>query len=183
MSEVSRGAKRVLHVHKRSITRRRLLPNTSIQEALLSASVTTRTSLNVNRSSHPFLLAMILRSRLYEVALICLYVLGNGVIFVTADTPFDCYISLNHTKFDLTSLAGVHVVNKTRETAPTTMIDSLRFDLCAELPTQSDLPESDQVRSPSESYIHEAHVHYFTNISSSLLVRVGNKSMSDKSER
>jgi hypothetical protein len=102
---------------------------------------------------------MILRSRLHEVALVCLYVLWNGVIFVTADTPFDCHLSLNNTKFDLTSLAGVHVVNKTRETAPTTMIDSLRFDLCAELPTQSDLPESDQVHSPSESYIHEAHCH------------------------
>jgi len=47
-------------------------------------------------------------------------------------------------KFDLTSLSGEHVINRTRETPPTTMVDSLRFNLCAGLEPQGNLPEQEQ---------------------------------------
>lgn len=62
------------------------------------------------------------------------------------DKPFDCRVTVNNTKFDLTPLAGVHTVNRTRDTYPTITIDSLRFDLCDDLKQLADVPEGDQVR-------------------------------------
>lgn len=86
---------------------------------------------------------MILRSSLLVVGS---FILGNGVLPARADTPFDCHITLGNNKFDLTTLAGEQVVNKTRNTEPTSTVDSLKFNLCSDLTIQPDIPESDQVR-------------------------------------
>ncbi|KAH9485376.1 Autophagy-related protein 27 [Psilocybe cubensis] len=46
--------------------------------------------------------------------------------------------------FDLTSLGGVRTVTRTRDTPPTKVVDSLRFDLCEELKLQDGVSEHDQ---------------------------------------
>ncbi|KAF9528460.1 autophagy-related protein 27 [Crepidotus variabilis] len=60
---------------------------------------------------------------------------------------FDCHVTVNDLKFDLTSMGGEHILNRTRSTPPTTMIDSLRFDLCADLKRMDYLSEHDQCSS------------------------------------
>ncbi|KAF8973249.1 putative autophagy protein Atg27 [Flammula alnicola] len=87
---------------------------------------------------------MILRSQRYEILLIFSYLLFSEVLFAKADSAFDCSVSFNNTKFDLTTLAGEHVVNRTRDTPPSVMLDSLRFNLCADLTAQTTVPEQDQ---------------------------------------
>lgn len=85
---------------------------------------------------------MILRPQ-QHLALIFVIVLN--IIHAKSDSTFDCSVTIEHITFDLTSLAGEHVITRTRETPPTTMVDSLRFNLCADLESQGDLPEQDQV--------------------------------------
>jgi hypothetical protein len=87
---------------------------------------------------------MIRRAQRRELlALLSILLFDNFLLYAHA---FDCHLSVNDASFDLTSLAGEHVINRTRSTPPTTMIDSLRFDLCAELKTIEGLAEHDQVR-------------------------------------
>lgn len=62
------------------------------------------------------------------------------------DDAFNCHITTNGQNYDLTKLAGEHVVTRTRDTPPTTMVDSLRFDLCADLNKQDGVADADQVR-------------------------------------
>jgi autophagy-related protein 27 len=85
---------------------------------------------------------MILRPQ-HHLAFIFVFVLN--ILHAKSDSPFDCLVTIEHFKFDLKSLAGEHVLNRTRETPPTTMVDSLRFNLCADLESQGDLPGQDQV--------------------------------------
>jgi len=87
---------------------------------------------------------MILRSSRCDILLIFSYLLLQVTSTIAADTAFDCHLSVNNTKFDLTTLAGEHVVNQTRETPPSFMVDSLAFDLCAELKPRNELSERDQ---------------------------------------
>ena len=75
-----------------------------------------------------------------------IFVIVLNIIHAKSDSTFDCHVTVENLKFDLTSLIGEHVINRTRETPPTTMVDSLRFNLCADLEPQGDLPEQDQVR-------------------------------------
>jgi hypothetical protein len=77
-----------------------------------------------------------------------IFVIVLNIIHAKSDPTFDCTLTIENIKFDLTSLSGEHVINRTRETPPTTMVDSLRFNLCADLETQGDLPEQEQVRFP-----------------------------------
>ncbi|PPQ67281.1 hypothetical protein CVT25_005865 [Psilocybe cyanescens] len=89
---------------------------------------------------------MIIRSFRCDILVIFLYLLldATSVLAADSETPFDCHLTVDNTKFDLTSLAGVHTVNRTRDTPPTKTVDSLRFDLCAELKPQEGLSEHDQ---------------------------------------
>jgi len=57
---------------------------------------------------------------------------------------YDCHVTLNGVTYDLTALEGEHTVQRTRETPPSKMVDSVRFDLCGELKQQKDVAESDQ---------------------------------------
>ena len=86
---------------------------------------------------------MILRLQ-QHLALI--FVIALNIIRAKSDSTFDCHVTIENIKFDLTSLSGEHVISRTRETPPTTVIESLRFNLCENLGHQGDLSEQDQVR-------------------------------------
>ena len=60
---------------------------------------------------------------------------------------FDCLVSLDGgaQKYDLTSLAGEHILNRVRETPPSKMVDEVRFDLCGELSKKDGVQDGDQV--------------------------------------
>jgi autophagy-related protein 27 len=60
---------------------------------------------------------------------------------------FECSAStvLSGHEYDLTSLNAAKSVERTRNTPPTTMIDTLVFNICSELESK-DLPAGDQVR-------------------------------------
>jgi len=62
-----------------------------------------------------------------------------------AASEFDCHITVKDVKFDLTKLEGEHIVNRTRSTPPTTVVDSLRFNLCSDLKQLDGIQEQDQV--------------------------------------
>lgn len=64
------------------------------------------------------------------------------------DSGFDCRVSVDGAKYDLTQLAGEQTINQTHERPPSKMVDSLRFDLCANLKKLDNLSERDQVRRP-----------------------------------
>ncbi|KAF8633345.1 hypothetical protein AX17_004517 [Amanita inopinata Kibby_2008] len=72
-----------------------------------------------------------------------LLVLCPQVVFAD-DKPFDCHVEAHGFKFDLTSLAGEQVLNRTRDTPPSRMVDSLRFNMCAELKSLEAIAERDQ---------------------------------------
>jgi len=58
---------------------------------------------------------------------------------------FNCHVNVNSLNFNLTKLAGEHAATRTRTTPPSTMVDTLRFDLCADLKPQEGVAEADQV--------------------------------------
>jgi hypothetical protein len=93
----------------------------------------------------PYLLTplMILRSHRH---LAFIFVVVLNIIHAKSDSTFDCNVTIENFMFDLTSLTGERVINRTRETPPTTMVDSLKFNLCEDLKVQDDLPEQEQVR-------------------------------------
>ncbi|KAF9049769.1 autophagy-related protein 27 [Panaeolus papilionaceus] len=63
---------------------------------------------------------------------------------VLEDKPFDCHLIIGRNTFDLTQLAGEHVVNRTRETPPTIFVDSVKINLCADLKQVDSAPKEDQ---------------------------------------
>lgn len=72
--------------------------------------------------------------------------LSRSALFARAQ-DFDCKQTLEGSLYDFTSLGnGEQVVNRTRETPPTKMVDSLAFDLCGDLKPKEGLGEHDQVR-------------------------------------
>jgi hypothetical protein len=67
---------------------------------------------------------------------------------------FDCHVTASGAEFDLTKLDTVYIVNRTRDMPPTKMIDSLRFNLCADLKPLEDIKDEDQVRIDNYSTLH-----------------------------
>ena len=63
------------------------------------------------------------------------------------NNPFDCHVRTNDLTYDLTPLHGEHTASRTRDTPPSSWIDSVRFDLCADLKPQDGVAAGDQVRS------------------------------------
>ncbi|EJD03336.1 uncharacterized protein FOMMEDRAFT_28851 [Fomitiporia mediterranea MF3/22] len=62
-----------------------------------------------------------------------------------AQDPFDCHVALDDThNFDLTTVAGEHVVTRSRDTPPSRMSDEVRFDLCADLSRRDGVADGDQ---------------------------------------
>ncbi|KAG6820732.1 hypothetical protein H0H93_012378 [Arthromyces matolae] len=73
----------------------------------------------------------------------------NALIIPTStyaqnEAKFDCRLTTGGARFDLTSLAGEHNASRKRETPPTSTVDLLRFNLCADLKKQEDAADSDQ---------------------------------------
>lgn len=64
---------------------------------------------------------------------------------VAAAEDFECRenTQIKGNEYDLTSLNAARSASRERNTPPTTMVDSIRFNLCADLES-SDLPEQDQ---------------------------------------
>ncbi|KAG8753829.1 hypothetical protein FRC14_005701 [Serendipita sp. 396] len=65
--------------------------------------------------------------------------------FIALAEDFECKADNNiagHT-YDLTTLNVAKTVERTRQIPPSSMLDSIRFNICADLPS-SDLPEHDQ---------------------------------------
>ncbi|KAH8827993.1 autophagy-related protein 27 [Flagelloscypha sp. PMI_526] len=56
---------------------------------------------------------------------------------------FSCNIETNGRKFDLTSL-GKDSASRTRQTPPTTVVDTVDIDICNSLPLKEGVPEGDQ---------------------------------------
>ena len=77
---------------------------------------------------------------LYQLALLLLSVLA------TAAEDFECRenTQIRGHEYDLTSLNAAHSASRERDTPPTTMVDSITFNLCSDL-ASNDLPERDQV--------------------------------------
>ncbi|EIW83078.1 hypothetical protein CONPUDRAFT_136231 [Coniophora puteana RWD-64-598 SS2] len=72
---------------------------------------------------------------------------ASAVVAIQDDNnadSFSCQFSIGSLKYDMTPLAGPKSVTRERETPPSTMLDSLRFDLCDELPALDDVPQGDQ---------------------------------------
>jgi len=58
---------------------------------------------------------------------------------------FNCHdVKAEGLSWDLSSLGDEHIVHRTRQTPPTTMLDELRFNLCGDLPGLQGVPEGDQ---------------------------------------
>jgi autophagy-related protein 27 len=101
---------------------------------------------------------MVPRPQEHTYFLVFIFVSVLNIIHAKADSTFDCNVRVENLTFDLTTLAGERVITRTRETPPTTMIDSLRFNLCADLDPQGGVPEQDQVRSVLLNTRRRAHL-------------------------
>ena len=101
-----------------------------------------------------------------------------GVVAQDGDNPFDCRVRTNDLTYDLTPLQGEHAVSRTRDTPPSSWVDSVRFDLCADLKPQDGVAAGDQVRShpntTSRIITYDLPVHY--------TVSCGDESMSHEDE-
>jgi len=67
-----------------------------------------------------------------------------GVTAQDGNDPFNCRVRTNDLTYDLTPLQGEHTVSRTRDTPPSSWIDSVRFDLCADLKPQDGVAAGDQ---------------------------------------
>jgi autophagy-related protein 27 len=67
---------------------------------------------------------------------------------LAAEGALDCKtpVTVEKLEYDLSSLAGEKTINSTREMPPSTMVDSVHFNLCADLGTREGVPKEDQVR-------------------------------------
>ena len=79
------------------------------------------------------------------VGLLCL----SGLSLAQTN-PFDCSsvtvdVSGAKVSYNLSSIAGVKELSRSRETPPSTFVDELRFDLCANVPKKEGVADGDQV--------------------------------------
>jgi len=123
--------------------------------------------------------AMILRHSSFWSSLVFSNLLfALGVMAQDGDNPFNCRVRTNDLTYDLTPLQGEHTVSRTRDTPPSSWVDSVRFDLCADLKLQDGVAAGDQVRShpdiTSRITTYDSPVHY--------TVSCGDESMSHEDE-
>ncbi|KAF9227342.1 hypothetical protein BS17DRAFT_775333 [Gyrodon lividus] len=57
---------------------------------------------------------------------------------------FDCHFTVGEQKYDLSNLAGMKTVTRTRDSPPSTYVDEVTFDLCGDLPQVEDREPEDQ---------------------------------------
>lgn len=79
--------------------------------------------------------------------LLSLVFLLSNAFHVTAQDSgsFDCHVSVGDLNYDLSVLGGTKVLTRTRESPPSTYVDELRFDLCADLTVVEGRTSEDQV--------------------------------------
>lgn len=78
-----------------------------------------------------------------------LYVQAAALLALTSYASadeFNCRFQYNGLEYDLTGLAGEHQIMRERRSPPTTMVDKVKFDLCADLEREGSIDERDQVR-------------------------------------
>ena len=68
-----------------------------------------------------------------------------GVTAQDGTDQFNCRVLTNDLTYDLKPLQGEHTISRTRETPPSSMVDSVRFDICADLKQQDGVAAGDQV--------------------------------------
>lgn len=83
----------------------------------------------------------------HTLHLLSLVFLLSAAIHVAAQDSgsFDCHFSLGELKYDLSGLGGTKVLNRTRDSPPSTYEDELRFDLCSDLTEVENRASEDQV--------------------------------------
>ena len=71
-----------------------------------------------------------------------------ALLFAAANAQLDsnCNIAIRDKKYDFSALSGDHTVSRSRSSPPTTMVDTLRFNVCKELSPLEDVDASEQVR-------------------------------------
>jgi len=67
-----------------------------------------------------------------------------GVTAQDGTDPFNCRVRTSDLTYDLIPLQGEHTASRTRETPPSSWVDSVRFDLCADLKLQEGVATGDQ---------------------------------------
>lgn len=65
--------------------------------------------------------------------------------YASAD-EFSCRFHHGDLTYDLSKLAGEHQIMRERRSPPTTMVDKVKFNLCADLDREGSIDERDQVR-------------------------------------
>ena len=64
----------------------------------------------------------------------------------TSQPDAECHLPVGDLKFDLSALSADQTISRTWESPPTTMTDTLRFNVCKELDPLEDVGPGDQVR-------------------------------------
>lgn len=104
------------------------------------------------------------------------FLFALGVTAQDGDNPFNCRVRTNGLTYDLTPLQGEHTASRARDTPPSSWIDSVRFDLCADLKLLDGVAAGDQVRSrPNTTF--KIDIHSFPVL---CVVSCWNESMSDE---
>ncbi|KAI8993858.1 autophagy-related protein 27 [Trametes punicea] len=81
----------------------------------------------------------------HSISRLALLTLLTALVSAQDDSkPFDCHVTLDDFKYDLTSLEGEHTVSREISVPPTTIEDKVTFNLCADLQRKSDVPTEDQ---------------------------------------
>ena len=105
---------------------------------------------------------MALRQHLRLHVLSCALLLLAGTFpGVSAQDPFDCKVSIDDNKWDLTSLAGEVIVSRELNSPPSKFRDTVTFNLCEDLKRQDGVAEKDQV-STSDLIEHRSEVDVYS---------------------
>lgn len=72
-------------------------------------------------------------------------VLLSGIAVNAQDE--ECHVTVDSLKYDLSSLAGEHTAERSRNMPPTTITETVRFNLCGELSQLDGVNSDDQVSS------------------------------------
>ncbi|EPT04482.1 hypothetical protein FOMPIDRAFT_1021764 [Fomitopsis schrenkii] len=76
-----------------------------------------------------------------------LYVQAAALLALTSYASaddFNCRFQYGDLTYDLTNLAGEHQIMRERRSPPTTMVDKVKFNLCADLDREGSIDERDQ---------------------------------------
>lgn len=122
-------------------TRTRVLRNHSAQLGSVSKVLELTRS-----SSYPI---MSPRSRSAAGSLCSILLLSSAIVSAQNE---ECHIYIDPWKYDLNTTRGDHSVERTRVTPPSTIRESVRFNLCDELQPLDGVASEDQVSAPPPQY-------------------------------